>query len=772
MLLFALSRPFHLSHLSHLCHCAARAAALFLKGVLPMKPILVTRRLTPLALALALGATLSMPMPPAQAAPGQNTGASTSTRPGQDASAALVQLDGDSLATYVKTKPAKGKKIDFSSNTVKAYRAQLNALRNDYKSWLRANVPGAKVTGEFDIALNAVAVQLNGATLAQVSATPMVKNAQYQGLYYPNRTDPDLALISAPQAWALTGGSGTAGAGVKVAIVDTGIDITHPCFSDTGYPAQSKLGSPSLTNNKVIAAKVFSNRTPQQHFTPEAIQDHGTHVAGTVACNFGTPAPVNGVSTYDMSGVAPRALLGNYNVFPGDLTNARSEDIMNALEAAYQDGFDVANMSLGGGAHGVQDLLTIAVDNLDQANMVVAVASGNSGPGLFTVESPGSAARALTAGASTVPHFVGAPVTAGSNTYGAATGDFAVVHANLTASLGVPPGGASDTANGLRTACTALPSLAGQIALVSRGTCTFSAKVRNAQAAGALAVLVANNVAGDPTAMASDGTPNQPTLPAYMVSVTDGQALKVLNATPAAISAALSYFSTVNADIMAGFSSQGPTDVDFRVKPDVVAPGVNVLSSIPHTFCALPPCFAFFQGTSMATPHLAGSAAVLRQQHPDWSAAEVRSAIVNTADRGVLRSFSTGALQNNVNINGAGRENLLAAAGAKLGLDPVSLSFGAVPSGSGQTRQLTVTLTNLSGSTQTYSLDISGQPANSVAYSVDPPAVTVAAGARADVTVSMTAAQGALGGGKQAFLEVGTTNDGNIAHAALFTLIK
>jgi minor extracellular serine protease Vpr len=95
-------------------------------------------------------------------------------------------------------------------------------------------------------------------------------------------------------------------------------------------------------------------------------------VAGTVACNFGTPAPVEGVTTYDMSGVAPRALLGNYNIFPGALANARSEDIMNALEAAYEDGFDVANMSLGGGAHGFQDLLTVAVDNLDPTSTSMA----------------------------------------------------------------------------------------------------------------------------------------------------------------------------------------------------------------------------------------------------------------------------------------------------------------------------------------------------------------------------------------------------------------
>ena len=237
------------------------------------------------------------------------------------------------------------------------------------------------------------------------------------------------------------------------------------------------------------------------------------------------------------------------------------------------------------------------------------------------------------------------------------------------------------------------------------------------------------------------------------------------------ISAALSYFQTENADIMAGFSSQGPTDVDFRVKPDVVAPGVNVLSSLPAAFCDAPPCFGFKQGTSMATPHLAGSAAVVRQQHPTWSAAEVRSAIVNTADRNVLRSFSTGALQDNVNINGSGRENLLAAVNAKVALDPVSLSFGAVPSGSGQTRQLAVTLTNVSGGPQTYSLSVSGQPGNGVVYSVSPPAVTIAAGAKSSVNVTMSASRGAPTGAKQAYLEI-TTGGGNVAHAALFTWVK
>ena len=98
----------------------------------------------------------------------------------QDTSSALVQLNGDPLATFVKTKPEQGKKINFDTPKVKAYRAQLSALRNNYKQWLHANVPQAQVTGNFDISLNAVAVQLNGATLQQVSATPLVKSAQYQ----------------------------------------------------------------------------------------------------------------------------------------------------------------------------------------------------------------------------------------------------------------------------------------------------------------------------------------------------------------------------------------------------------------------------------------------------------------------------------------------------------------------------------------------------------------------------------------------------------------
>jgi len=737
-----------------------------------MKAHSVTYRMVVHTIAAAALVSVAGIASTALAAAGGKSGGDTSATNNAfvDTGSALVQLKGDPLSTYVKTQPAHGKKIDFNSATVKSYRAQLSALRNDFKAWLRANAPRAKVTSQYDLSLNAVAVELNGESLATIAASPLVLRAEYEGLYYPVAEDPDLDLISAPQAWNVGGGSATAGEGVKVAIVDSGIDATHPCFDDTGYDNQTQLGDKNFTNNKVIVAKVFNMRAGVRGYTAEAIDSHGTHVAGTVACNFGTPANVNGVAIpHTISGVAPRALLGNYNVFPADVANARSEDILNALDAAYIDGFDVANMSLGGGAHGIQDLLTIAVDNLDRANMVVAVAAGNSGPGHYTVESPGSAERALSAGAASVGHVIATPVTVGGITAAGVSGDFATVSSDLTAPLAAVTEAPVSSATGLSTACGPLSTnLAGQIALISRGTCSFSTKIRNAQNAGAVAVLVSNNVAGDGIGMASDGTPNQPTVPAYNVSINDGAALKTHNGGSTTISATPAYIVTGNDDFMAGFSSQGPTDVDFRVKPDVVAPGVNVLSSIPAAYCSAPPCFAFFQGTSMATPHLAGSAAVVRQQHPDWSAAQVRSAIVNTADQGVLKKSTSTALELDVNIVGAGRENLLSAVNAVVLLDPVSLSFGAVPSGSGQSDELVVTLSGTPGATFYASV---GAGSGGVAYSVDPSPVTLGADGTAQLTVRMDAQKGAALGGHQATVRL-SNGATEVAHAVVYTFIK
>ena len=159
-----------------------------------------------------------------------------------------------------------------------------------------------------------------------------------------------------------------------------------------------------------------------------------------------------------------------------------------------------------------------------------------------------------------------------------------------------------------------------------------------------------------------------------------------------------------------------------------------------------------------------------RGQHADWSAAQVRSAVVNTAARGVLKNYASGLPTDDVNVVGAGLENLQAAVSASVAVEPVSANFGGVPSGSGQTRTVAVTLTNLSGATKTLDLGVGAQPSG-VSYSVSPATVTLAAGASQTVNVRMSAGAGASKGGKQGSLEIGE-GGAPVAHAVLFTLIK
>ena len=214
----------------------------------------------------------------------------------------------------------------------------------------------------------------------------------------------------------------------------------------------------------------------------------------------------------------------------------------------------------------------MGLDNAVEAGLVVAVAAGNSGPGGGTVESPGRARDVITVGASTNQHFVGQPLTyptVGGTTIGAAVGDFPPL-----------PTASYDLFDTHSTACTSvLADASGKLAIVDRGSCTFSTKVRNAIAAGAVGVLVINNVAGDPTAMAMDGLGGD-NLPAVMIGLNEGAALRASGATTASAVEVFSEFITVNKDILAGFSSQGPTAVNFDVKPDLTSVGVNVLSSI------------------------------------------------------------------------------------------------------------------------------------------------------------------------------------------------
>src|SRR5436305_2173871 len=430
--------------------------------------------------------------------------------PDVDRSSAIVQLKGDPLSTHSITKPAAGKKIDFKNNNVRSYRAQLSAGRNEFKRWLRAKAPRARVTSEYDISLNAVAVELNGTPLQTIAAAPMVERAEYNALYHPTLSE-SYKIINAMDAWNAAGGRSVAGAGIKIGDIDTGIDESHPFFDPTGFsypPGFPKCDAEDSNSHhkdqdckfvtpKVIVAKVFFNKARQQGLDAQAVEGHGTHTAGIAAGVTGKTAVVNGVNIHDMSGIAPGAWLGNYNVFPGDVLDATSPQILHAVEAAVADGMDVLNLSLGGTASRAEedDLLAVGLDNAVSAGVVVAVAAGNSGPGAATVESPGIASKVITVAASTNQHFVAQPFTYpadGGTTVGAAVGDFDPL-----------PTESFDLFDTQSDGCTSVdPGASGKVALINRGNCVFSQKVANAKTAGAIGVVIINNVAGDPIATA------------------------------------------------------------------------------------------------------------------------------------------------------------------------------------------------------------------------------------------------------------------------------
>ncbi|MQA63753.1 MAG: S8 family serine peptidase [Actinophytocola sp.] len=727
------------------------------------------------AAAVALGITLTAnatPEPTATGSASSNVSTDAARTTAADKTSAIVTLAGDPLSTSARSAPRRGEKVDFAAAAVRSERAKLAAKRDAFRSWLSKNAAGARVSDEFDIALNAVAVELRGASLGQLSQAPGVKDVRYATRYrLLDETDPGLNLINAIDAWqsARVGGPENAGKGVKVGVIDSGVDQNHPCFDDAGYPVTPQLGDTRFTNNKVIVAKVFNSDSTQ---TPEAIGGHGTHVAGTVACNLDTPANVHGATApYEVSGVAPFAQIGNYNVFPGEVPTVSDADLLEAMEAAYTDGMDVINMSLGGAIGRGPDPLADAVDNLDKANLVSAIAAGNSGPGARTIQSPGVAERGLTAGASTVGHFVGNAVTAGERTLHAATGDFPVFDSDFTAPLGVVSG----ADNGLSLACAPLDTdLTGKIAVVSRGECSFSTKMRHAQDAGAVAAFVVNNVAGDPISMGlDDSVTPAPTIPAYMFGPADADALIAADGESTTISAEANYFRTANDNIMAAFSSGGPSpDAAARVKPDVVAPGVNVLSGIPVNHCGdgASDCWTFMQGTSMASPHLAGMAAVLRAAHPTLTAEQVRSAVVNTSTDGVVTAYTDGtSVVSDVNVAGAGLADLAAAVDATVAVGPVSTSFGTLKGAKATTA--TVTLTSLTGAEQTLTLSVDSLIGDGVAFSA-PQEVTLPAVGSVDIEVSASAARGEhASGGRSAMLRF-FDGDTEIAHSVLFATLR
>jgi minor extracellular serine protease Vpr len=644
------------------------------------------------------------------------------TEPSADSQAevdyAIVTLGDPPAASYTggirglkATKPARGKKLNTSGRNVRAYVAHLANAHESYRGYLSGRAPKVRIVEEFFYSLNGFAVQLNGAPLQSLSGGPGVRKVSRSWLYRPTM-NVSTGLVDADEVWPDAGGRENAGTGIKIGIIDTGIVDTLPFF--TACKDEDGDGVADIPHKVYFSGK---EGPPEDTI----VFDHGSHVSGTAAgCVIElTEGPILGA----ISGMAPAAELWDYNVFPGYGAgfiafggSAFSQDIAEALEDTIVDGMDVVNMSLGGQVQGPHDLLAEAVQATVDAGLVVAVAAGNEGPGDTTVSSPGSALGALTAGASTNPHFIGIPVTVEAITYGAAVGDFnsfGVVTADYTV---------TEPANG----CTAISTdVVGKIALIDRGVCTFTTKVRNAENAGAIGVLVVNNVAGDPVAMAHDGTDPFPEIPAAMLSQEDGNGIKP-SGTASVDGTVETEFLTDNADIIAGFSSRGPTPFTYLIKPDLMAPGVNVYSSVFDGE------FAMFQGTSMATPHLAGGAAVLLDLHPSWSPDDVKSAMVNTAAR-VVTDHVTGTEDPGVLSRGGGRLDLDAANETPLTMSPASASFGFFSGNKNVVGSVDILVLNVSGGAQTCSVAVTGP--DIVTASTD--AITMGSGESTTVTLSL-----------------------------------
>jgi subtilisin family serine protease len=572
-------------------------------------------------------------------------------------------------------------------------------------------------------------------------------------------------LIGAPAVWNLVGGAASAGKGVKIAIIDTGIDISNPLFADAGFTAPSgfPIGDPSLVNNKVIVAKAFlaSDSSAADE------NGHGTNVAGIAAGDFNTPTPVGPVS-----GVAPGAFLGNYRVL--NASGSGSDFLVaQGLEEAVSDGFDIASLSLGAPAGSTLGILDTAVENAVSAGMVVVVAAGNDGDtGPMSIDSPGVAPHAITVAASSNGHVIGP--TVGVVTPGPVSSDLQKIESTQgqTCSLDFPAviGPLSyideSTIEKKKRACKAdkLPagSMTGKIALVQRGICTFSDKINNVAAAGAVGVIMYNKDISE----GADGGDNLifmdvtgTSIPSVFVTRTQGLALKSwIAAHPGAqvqIDAAGEFSDPP--DILGSFSSRGPTNLGV-LKPDLAAPGVNIYSGAIK-LCnsdgvSDPSGFLAISGTSQATPHVTGSAALLKQMHNDWTPDQIKSALVNSAD-GVVFTSSDETSKAGVLDVGTGRVNVAGAASINALFSPSSVSFGINKTKQALTMTANVQITSLLDGGNAFSITI-GQtnPDPGLTLTASSPSVFLAKGGSQSVTITLNAAKSAAGGDHTGYIVV------------------
>ena len=507
---------------------------------------------------------------------------------------------------------------------LQARERDLSQKQDAFENDMRRAIAGFQAGTRYHNVLNGMSVLVPEEALPILRSDPRVKTI-YPIRRYQLHLDSSNPLMNAPAFWGTVGGDANAGAGVRIADVDTGMDFSNPMFSDNsltapaGFPKENDGNH--FANSKVIVAKYFQGIIDSSsatlnagHKTAQDLSGHGSHTASVAA---GAKVTLSGAGQrpVTLEGVAPKAYLGDYRVFA---PNAFTDNIIAAIDEAIADGMDVLNMSFGlNNDDGTEPFLFNnagefeAIENAIAGGMVVTVSAGNSGQDALGNVLPGSISstadvpEVISVGATTNSHNgVSASVLAKiSMTSGGAPANLT----NIIGAQGVGSGitfpsipfsapfvdwdnsdGAGDTLGCSRVVD---PVISGKVVLIQRGTCSFTTKVGNAATAGARAVVVYNCDAASSTCSTPGGdallvpSVDNTTIPTIFIKRTDGLNLKAyLDANPGASAPTGSFgpapagtpaasFVTAPHDI-ASFSSNGPT-IDFQIKPDLTSVGVG-----------------------------------------------------------------------------------------------------------------------------------------------------------------------------------------------------
>jgi minor extracellular serine protease Vpr len=589
----------------------------------------------------------------------------------------IVQFEGTPVLKEYADAKANGKKLDKET--------QRNHAKNLEKGKKVASEKvvknGGTVIDSFENVYNGLYVQVKRSALAELGALNEVK-----GIYAVNPVElhnsTSVPFIGAPDVWEkMVDGVNVTGEGITVAVIDTGIDYTHASFGGEGTTEAYKANDPNVIEEgsfptaKVIGGFDFvgtnynagSNnpelRIPKPDNDPLDEHGHGTHV-GATAAGFEVEGKVGG-------GVAPDALLYAYKVFgksgsTGVTTLALEMAMDPNGDGDVSDHVDVVNMSLGSPYGHPDDPSAVATNLAVEAGVIVVASAGNSGDIPYITGSPAVAEKAISVAASVDDGIVVGGITV--NSPSSVAGQYEAVEGAITTPLS-KTGPITGDLVAVGQGCEAFGvDLTGHIALIDRGTCAFTVKLQNAKEAGAVAAVVANNGAGEPIVMGGTAVD----LPGVMVSLATGKTIKAAGET---VNVTLSDEIVIGkpelADTIASFSSKGPGRSAIGFKPEISAPGYSIASAAFGSGDGS----TQMSGTSMAAPHVAGVAALLRQIHPDWTTEEIKSLIMNTSTP--IQDLSNKVYP--LSRQGAGRVQVNVAANTTSVVYPQALSLGYVP---------------------------------------------------------------------------------------------